>query len=78
MAFDTRFYGLGFSFDAFNGIPSVRLGRSGLRVAREGLGNWKMGYPERGDKSCVGRDQSFRILDRALELGATFCDTANR
>jgi aryl-alcohol dehydrogenase-like predicted oxidoreductase len=78
MAYDTRFYGLGFSFDSFNGMPYVQLGRSGLQVSRVGLGTWKMGYPERGDGSRVGRDQSFRILDRALELGVTFWDTANR
>lgn len=78
MPYDTRFYGLGFSFDSFNGMPYVRLGSSGLRVSRVGLGAWKMGYPERGDKSRIGRDQAFGILDRALELGATFWDTANR
>lgn len=78
MAYDTRFYGLGFSFDSFNGMPYMQLGRSGLRVSRVGLGTWKMGYPERGDGARVGRDQAFRILDRALELGVTFWDTANR
>ncbi|MBI2506067.1 MAG: aldo/keto reductase [Candidatus Latescibacteria bacterium] len=78
MAYDTRFYGLGFSFDSFNGMPYVHLGRCGLQVSRVGLGTWKMGYPERGDKSRVGRDQAFCILDRALELGVTFWDTANR
>jgi aryl-alcohol dehydrogenase-like predicted oxidoreductase len=78
MAYDTRFYGLGFGFDSFNGMPYVRLGGSGLQVSRVGLGTWKMGYPERGDKARVGRDLAFRILDRALELGATFWDTANR
>ncbi|MSR83299.1 MAG: aldo/keto reductase [Candidatus Latescibacteria bacterium] len=78
MAYDTRFYGLGFSFDSFNGMPYVQLGGCGLRVSCVGLGTWKVGYPERGDKARVGRDQAFRILDRALELGATFWDTANR
>lgn len=78
MAYDTRFYGMGFSFDEFNGMPYMRLGGSGLKVSRVGLGTWKMGYPERGDGSRVGRDDSFRILDRALELGVTFWDTANR
>lgn len=78
MAYDTRFYGLDFSFDSFKGMPYMRLGHSGLRVSRVGLGTWKMGYPERGDKSRIGRDQAFRILDRALELGVTFWDTANR
>jgi len=78
MAYDTRFYGLGFSFDSFNGMPYINLGRAGLRVSKVGLGTWKMGYPERGDKARVGRDMAFCILDRALELGVTFWDTANR
>ena len=78
MAYDTRFYGMGFRFDEFNGMPYRRLGGSGLKVSRIGLGTWKMGYPERGDGSRVGRDQAVRILDRALELGVTFWDTANR
>ncbi len=78
MTYDTRFYGLGFSFDSFNNMPYIHLGRSGLRVARMGLGTWKMGYPERGDGARVGRDLAFRILDRALELGVCFWDTANR
>lgn len=78
MAYDTRFYGLDFAFDSFNGMPYIHLGRSGLRVSWMGLGTWKMGYPERGDGARVGRDQAFRILDRALELGVCFWDTANR
>lgn len=78
MAYDTRFYGLNFGFDSFNEMPYINLGKAGLRVSRVGLGTWKMGYPERGDKARVGRDLALRILDRALELGATFWDTANR
>lgn len=78
MPYDRRFYGIDFSFDSFNGMPYLRLGGSGLRVARVGLGTWKFGYPERNDGSRIGRDMAFRIMDRALELGATFWDTANR
>ena len=78
MAYDTRFYGLDFLFDHFNGMPFINLGSSGLKVARIGLGTWKIGFPEREDGSRLGRDQAFKILDRALELGATFWDTANR
>ncbi len=76
--YDRRFYGLNFTYTEFNGMPYQRLGSSGLRVARVGLGTWKFGYPERQDGSRVGRDAAFRILDRALELGVTFWDTANR
>src|SRR3989339_1802205 len=78
MPYDRRFYGIDFNFDSFNGMPYLRLGGSGLRVARVGLGTWKFGYPERNDGSRIGRDMAFRIMDRALELGATFWDTANR
>jgi len=78
MAYDTQFYGLDFTYDEFKGMPYRRLGGSGLQVASVGLGTWKMGYPERGDNSRVGRDASFAVLDRALELGVTFWDTANR
>lgn len=78
MSYDTRFYGLDFAYTQLNGMPYVRLGASGLKVSRVGLGTWKMGYPERRDGSRVDRDTSLGILDRALELGVTFWDTANR
>ena len=62
----------------FNGMPYKSLGGSGLKVSSVGLGTWKFGYPETGDASRVGREEAFRIFDRALELGVTFWDTANR
>lgn len=78
MPYDRRFYGLGFGFESFNGMPYRPLGQTGLKVSRVGLGTWKFGYPERQDGARVGRDMAFQIMDRALELGATFWDTANR
>ncbi|MEW6754832.1 MAG: aldo/keto reductase [Candidatus Latescibacterota bacterium] len=78
MTYDTRFYGLEFAYTHYNGMPYLRLGSSGLKVSRVGLGTWKMGYPERRDGSRVGRDTALGILDRALALGVTFWDTANR
>ncbi|MFH1009513.1 MAG: aldo/keto reductase [Candidatus Latescibacterota bacterium] len=78
MDFDTRFYGVAFTYSSFKGMPYQRLGNSGLQVSRMGLGTWKMGYPERGDGARVDRGKSLAILDRALELGVTFWDTANR
>jgi aryl-alcohol dehydrogenase-like predicted oxidoreductase len=62
----------------FNGMPYVVLGRSGLRVSKVGLGTWKIGFPETGDGSRIGEETAFRIFDRAIELGVTFWDTANR
>jgi aryl-alcohol dehydrogenase-like predicted oxidoreductase len=37
-----------------------------------------MGYPERGDESRINEKTSFEIFDRAVELGVSFWDTANR
>jgi aryl-alcohol dehydrogenase-like predicted oxidoreductase len=48
----------------------TQLGRSGLKVSRLCLGtmNWPWLTPE---------DEAFRIMDRSLELGINFFDTAN-
>jgi aryl-alcohol dehydrogenase-like predicted oxidoreductase len=64
--------------DEFNGMPYRRLGNSGLRVANVGIGTWKFGYPEKGDGARVDEKTAHRIFDRAIEIGATFWDTANR
>ena len=64
--------------DEFNGMPYRRLGNSGLRVSNVGIGTWKFGYPEKGDGSRVDEKTAHRIFDRAIEIGATFWDTANR
>ncbi len=71
-------YGLPWTFDEFNGMPYRLLGDSGLRVSNIGLGTWKIGYPETGDGSRVNEKTAFKIFDRAVELGVTFWDTANR
>ena len=64
--------------DEFNGMPYRPLGNSGLRVANVGIGTWKFGYPEKGDGARVDEKTAHRIFDRAIEIGATFWDTANR
>ena len=71
-------YGVPYSVDEFNGMPHRPLGRSGLKVSAVGLGLWKIGFPEGGDGARVGEWADYAILDRALELGVTFWDTANR
>ena len=73
-----EFYNIPFHTDDFNGMPYRTLGTSGLRVSNVGLGTWKMGFPETGDGARVDEKGSMGILDRAVELGVTFWDTANR
>jgi aryl-alcohol dehydrogenase-like predicted oxidoreductase len=51
-------------------VPYVRLGRTGLQVSRLCLGTMNFG-PETSEAD------SFRIMDRALEHGLNFFDTAN-
>ena len=51
-------------------MQTVRLGRSGLRISRLALGCMNFG-PETSEVD------SFRIMDRALEHGINFFDTAN-
>lgn len=51
-------------------MPYVQLGRSGLKVSRLCLGTMNFG-PKTSEV------ESFAIMDRALELGINFFDTAN-
>jgi aryl-alcohol dehydrogenase-like predicted oxidoreductase len=54
-------------------VPQVALGTAGLRVSAQGLGCMGMshGYGTPDDA------ESLRVLDRALELGVSFWDTAD-
>lgn len=71
-------YNVPWSTDEFNGMPYKLIGKSGLRASSIGLGTWKVGYPDTGDGSRVDEKRAMKIFDRALELGITFWDTANR
>ncbi len=71
-------YNVPFIANSFNGMPYRLLGRSGLRASAIGLATWKFGYPETGDGARVDEKTAFAIFDRAIELGVTFWDTANR
>ncbi len=75
---NTRFYNIPFENKSFNDMPYRLLGKSGLKVSDVGLGTWKMGYPETRDGSRIDEKHSLQIFDRAVELGVTFWDTANR
>src|SRR5439155_21326858 len=48
----------------------ARLGRTGLKVSRLCLGTMNFG-------PLAGEAESFAIMDRALELGINFLDTAD-
>ncbi len=71
-------YGIDFTYDEFNGMPYSILGNTGLRVSKIGLGTWKFGFPETGDGARVDEKTAFQIMDKAIEEGVTFWDTANR
>ena len=54
------------------------LGKTGLKVSRVCLGCMSYGVPERGSHPwSLGEDQSRPFIQRALELGINFFDTAN-
>jgi 1-deoxyxylulose-5-phosphate synthase len=75
---DPSLYNVPFKTDNFNGMPFRYLGKSGLQVPNVGLGAWKIGYPKTGDGSRIDEKTALRIFDRAIDLGVTFWDTANR
>ncbi len=64
--------------DSWHGMPYRTVGVSGLRAPLVGIGTWKFGLPETGDGARVDEKTAFAIFDRAIELGVTFWDTANR
>ena len=67
-----------FMAEDFHGMPYRLVGASGLRASAIGLGTWKFGYPHTGDDARVDERTAFAIFDRAVELGVTFWDSANR
>ncbi|MFP3952973.1 MAG: aldo/keto reductase [Candidatus Bipolaricaulota bacterium] len=75
---DPEMYRVPYTTDDFHDMPYTLLGDSGLRASRVGLGTYKFGFPETGDNARVDEDTAMSILDRAVELGVTFWDTANR
>jgi len=59
-----------------------KLGRSGISVSALGMGCWAIGGPFWSGETPVGwgevdDEESIRAIQRALELGATFFDTAD-
>jgi aryl-alcohol dehydrogenase-like predicted oxidoreductase len=64
-------------------MPRTRkLGRSGIEVSTLGMGCWAIGGPSWSGETALGWGEvddaeSIRAVNRALELGITFFDTAN-
>lgn len=74
----TNLYNVPWLMNDFHGMSYCPLGSSGLRASKVGLGTWKFGYPDTGDGARVDPATAFKIFDKAVELGVTFWDTANR
>lgn len=56
----------------------TKLGRTGLKVSRLCIGCMSFGGPDAKDfEWTVGYDESKKIIDRALDLGINFFDTAD-
>ncbi|SEN31041.1 Aldo/keto reductase family protein [Paenibacillus sophorae] len=59
------------------GMQYVRLGNTGMEVSRLTLGCMSYGVPERGNHEwTLNEEQSRPFIQRALELGINFFDTA--
>ena len=52
-------------------METVRLGRSGLKVSRACLGTMTFG-------AAADQETSFKLMDRFVEQGGTFVDTADQ
>ncbi len=49
------------------------LGKTGMRISEVSLGTWAIG----GDWGSVGEDEAWAALNRAIDLGVNFLDTAD-
>ncbi|MGE5224197.1 MAG: aldo/keto reductase [Omnitrophica WOR_2 bacterium] len=55
----------------------VRLGSTGMKVSRICLGCMSYGQPGKGNEWVLGEEQSRPYIQRALEMGINFFDTAD-
>jgi len=64
--------------ETIRGMKYTTLGRTGLKVSRFCIGCMSFGGPEaKGYEWTVGYGDSKRIIDRAIDLGINFFDTAD-
>ncbi|WP_261381692.1 aldo/keto reductase [Paenibacillus cremeus] len=58
----------------------VRLGKTGLKISRIGLGCWNFGSsnPRWGKPGKVEANDAVRLIQQAIDKGINFFDTANR
>src|SRR5512135_350110 len=55
----------------------VRLGNTGMKVSRICLGCMSYGQPGKGNEWALDEEQSRPYIQRALEMGINFFDTAD-
>ena len=58
------------------GIEYIKLGTSDLQVSRIGLGTWQFGSEAWGFGVDFDERDALAVVDKALELGINFIDTA--
>ena len=75
---NTTLYGIPFNIESFKNMPYPPLVNQDCMYPMSAQALGKFGYPETGDGSRIDEKQAFDILDKAVELGVTFWDTANR
>ncbi|SDP29898.1 Predicted oxidoreductase [Paenibacillus sp. yr247] len=58
----------------------IRLGKTGLKISRIGLGCWNYGNsnPRWGKPGKVGAEAAINIIHQSIDKGINFFDTANR
>lgn len=54
----------------------IKIGKSDLKVSVIGLGTWQFGSKGWGYGSEYGKKEAIKIINKALELGINFIDTA--
>lgn len=59
------------------GLDTVQLGTTGLRVSELAFGTWRFGKRNQRGHQEIDRDEALSLLDRYVERGGMFIDTAD-